>query len=285
MSSTTARISEILQVLQVNNLTILTFLEGVLSSREHEHSAAQEDIIRDAETMCESLYQHPKTRAHVLSWAMVTVRTQLCNEIKELAHERHGLRFRATSTTSEQLEGTFMNFISEKVKSKNLTVDEDCDMEGEQPDEEEEMDLGEFGGDRQYRADGDSRQNAQRRRRAKRAGERRAALYQIVSYKICTSIFLQSTNKFCNYLQCILGIFLHSTGTPQKVIEVLAHAGFSISVTTIHHAVNSMSHEISSRIKQAVRSLQSAFAYDNFDINFKTAQPTIERQSTFVSAT
>ncbi|KAG1765178.1 hypothetical protein EV702DRAFT_1014202, partial [Suillus placidus] len=162
MSSTTARISEILQVLQVNNLTILTFLEGVLSSREHEHCAAQEDIIRDAETMCESLYQHPKTRPHVLSWAMVTVRTQLCNEIKELAHERHGLRFRATSTTSEQLEGTFMNFISEKVKSvapnmltmmmallgkKNLTVDEDCDMEGEQPDEEEEMDLGEFGGD------------------------------------------------------------------------------------------------------------------------------------------
>ncbi|KAG1782883.1 hypothetical protein EV702DRAFT_931159, partial [Suillus placidus] len=110
-------ISQILQVLQVNNLTILTFLEGVLSSCEHEHSAAQEHIIRDAEIMCESLYQHPKTQPHILSWAMVTVRTQLCNEIKELTHKCHGLHFRATSTTSEQLEGTFMNFISEKVKS------------------------------------------------------------------------------------------------------------------------------------------------------------------------
>ncbi|KAG1782884.1 hypothetical protein EV702DRAFT_928647, partial [Suillus placidus] len=51
---------------------------------------------------------------------------------------------------------------------------------------------------------------------------------------VCTSIFLQSTNKFCNYLQCILGIFLHLTGTPQKVIEVLAHAAFSISITTMY---------------------------------------------------
>ncbi|KAG1859548.1 hypothetical protein DFJ58DRAFT_726268 [Suillus subalutaceus] len=39
---------------------------------------------------------------------------------------------------------------------KNVTADENCDMEGEQPDEEQEMDFGEFGGDNQYWADGGS---------------------------------------------------------------------------------------------------------------------------------
>ena len=35
----------------------------------------------------------------------------------------------------------------------------------------------------------------------------------------------------------------------------------------------------------AVRTLTTAFAYDNFDINFKSPEPTVERPSSFVSAT
>ncbi|KAG2125101.1 hypothetical protein DEU56DRAFT_744063, partial [Suillus clintonianus] len=54
------------------------------------------------------------------------------------------------------------------------------------------------------------------------------------------SIILQSSNERCNYLQGLLGVFFHSTSVPQKVIDVLAHAGLSISVTSIHNAIHSI---------------------------------------------
>ncbi|KAH7913660.1 hypothetical protein BJ138DRAFT_1001804, partial [Hygrophoropsis aurantiaca] len=72
--------------------------------------------------------------------------------------------------------------------------------------------------------------------------------------------FLQSVNERCNFLQGVLGIFYHSTCVPEKVIEVLAHAGLSVSVTSIYNAVNSMSTEMSSRIKQSVRKPFATYA-------------------------
>lgn len=102
---------------------------------------------------------------------------------------------------------------------------------------------------------------------------------------VVISILLQSTNEKCNYLQSVLGIFFHSTSVPEKVIETLAHAGLSISLTSIHNAVTSLSKEAAVKIRDTVRTLTAAFAYDNFDINFQTTEPTIENQTTFISAT
>ncbi|KAG1815389.1 hypothetical protein EV424DRAFT_1348494 [Suillus variegatus] len=70
-----------------------------------------------------------------------------------------------------------------------------------------------------------------------------------------------------------------------RVIDVLAHAGFSISTQSIMTAVKSLSKEAGVQIKQAVQTLTTALAYDNFNIDFKTAQPTIEHQSQFISLT
>ncbi|KAG1846615.1 hypothetical protein DFJ58DRAFT_624202, partial [Suillus subalutaceus] len=102
---------------------------------------------------------------------------------------------------------------------------------------------------------------------------------------ICACIFAQSSNERCNTLQCIFSLFLHSTGTPQRVIEALAHTSISISTQSIAAAVRSLSKEANAQIKQAVWTLTTALAYDNFDIDFKTAQPTIEHQSQFISLT
>ncbi|KAH7910388.1 hypothetical protein BJ138DRAFT_1152991, partial [Hygrophoropsis aurantiaca] len=43
--------------------------------------------------------------------------------------------------------------------------------------------------------------------------------------------------------------------------------------------------EILGQIRKMAQTLRAAFAYDNFDIDFKASQPTLEHQSTFVSAT
>ncbi|KAG1785761.1 uncharacterized protein HD556DRAFT_1232684, partial [Suillus plorans] len=131
----------------------------------------------------------------------------------------------------------------------------------------------------------DEQRNDSREHRTHVQVEARNTTLQIIKTVVCISIILQSSNERCNYLQGLLGIFFHSTGVPQKVIDVLAHAGLSISVTSIHNAVHSMSKEIAANIKQGIRSLKVSFAYDNFDIDFKTSEPTIGHRSTFVSAT
>ncbi|KAH8987070.1 hypothetical protein EDB86DRAFT_2832403 [Lactarius hatsudake] len=82
-----------------------------------------------------------------------------------------------------------------------------------------------------------------------------------------------------------MGIFMHSANVPQCVIEVLAHAGLSISIKSIQRAVKSMSNDSAHRIKDSLRTLKVAIAYDNFNINFKTSEPTLTHQSSFVSAT
>ena len=80
-------------------------------------------------------------------------------------------------------------------------------------------------------------------------------------------------------------MFFHLANVPQRVIEVLAHAGLSISIMSIHWAVKSMSVDSVWKIKEGLHTLKVAMAYDNFDINFKTSEPTIAHRSTFVSAT
>jgi len=78
---------------------------------------------------------------------------------------------------------------------------------------------------------------------------------------------------------------MKSTCVLEKVIEVMAHAGLSVSPSTIYNMVTSISKEISCNIKKEVCMLCAAFTYDNFDITFDVAQPTLETRSFFVSAT
>ncbi|KAF6746607.1 hypothetical protein DFP72DRAFT_752538, partial [Ephemerocybe angulata] len=102
---------------------------------------------------------------------------------------------------------------------------------------------------------------------------------------VCISVMLQSTSQKCNFLQAILGIFFHSASVPEKVTETLAHSGLSVSLASIHRIVKSFSAKAIARIKASVRTMRSSYAYDNFDINFKISQPTVEHPSPFVSAT
>jgi hypothetical protein len=86
-----------------------------------------------------------------------------------------------------------------------------------------------------------------------------------------------SSNQRCNALPSMLGLFCHSTNTPELVIETLAHAGLSISTSSIHNMVNSLSTRSADKIRSLARTLTASFAYDNFDTEFKSHNPTIEK--------
>ncbi|KIJ10935.1 hypothetical protein PAXINDRAFT_40066, partial [Paxillus involutus ATCC 200175] len=96
---------------------------------------------------------------------------------------------------------------------------------------------------------------------------------------VILSILMHSTNRKSNGLQSLSGIFLQSTHTPQKVIETLARMGISVSVDAIHAAVQSLSAESHCAIQQLGRTLLAAYAYDNFDVDLKTTNPTVEKST------
>ncbi|KAI0074534.1 hypothetical protein K474DRAFT_1601281, partial [Panus rudis PR-1116 ss-1] len=115
---------------------------------------------------------------------------------------------------------------------------------------------------------------AKKRRRI--AAERMAALLRIKRVVII-SIMLHNTNQKCNPFASIMGLFLHSTSAPELVIDVLSHAGLSISVSAVHHMVDSLSSNASAQLRELMKTCTAAFAYDNFDMDFKSYSPTVDK--------
>lgn len=96
----------------------------------------------------------------------------------------------------------------------------------------------------------------------------------------------QSSNQLCNALQSVVGIFLHCCNTPETVVEFLAHIGLSISATTINNAITNLSKESITEMQRLGRTLLTAYAYDNLDIDLKHSIPTAEKaQDTLIHLT
>src|ERR1700690_3658929 len=86
-----------------------------------------------------------------------------------------------------------------------------------------------------------------------------------------------STNQKCNPVAAVIGIFCHSTSTPELVIEMLAHAGLSISLASIHQMVTVLSQKSCHKLRELAKTKLSGYAYDNFDMDFKSSLPTVEK--------
>ena len=93
------------------------------------------------------------------------------------------------------------------------------------------------------------------------------------------SVLMHCMNQKVNPLQSILGIFMQSAHTPQKVIDMLARLGISISMDSINAAVRSLSAESQKTLRDLGQSLLASYAYDNFDIDLKTQTPMIEKSN------
>lgn len=90
------------------------------------------------------------------------------------------------------------------------------------------------------------------------------------------SIFMHSRSRQCNAFQSMMGIFLHSSHAPEKLINILSQMGISISSTSIHRAVKSLSVQSQEGIQSLGQSLLAGYAYDNFDVKFNISILTID---------
>jgi hypothetical protein len=97
---------------------------------------------------------------------------------------------------------------------------------------------------------------------------------------VILNILMQSSNQKTNALESIIGIFLHSCKTPEKVIEALAHLGISISLNAVHTAIASLSAESDAHLRKLGQTFLVAYAYDNFDVDLKTSTPMAQKSTT-----
>jgi hypothetical protein len=81
------------------------------------------------------------------------------------------------------------------------------------------------------------------------------------------SIMMQSRNNKSNALESVFGIFLHSTNTPEKVIQALAHMGISISLRVSNDSSNNNIHRHTSAVEAGaskVAGLQTTRILDGY---------------------
>ncbi|KAF8150232.1 hypothetical protein B0H34DRAFT_826645 [Crassisporium funariophilum] len=244
------------------------------------------NLVNNANEIIKAFSCHPRSQGSAFGWAAATMKKKYSESIKSLISNEEW-HFNASHASAKQLEdfriedmavtmkelapdlwlvldillmGTRMS-LPEPLSTDHdhiMSVPEDSEPEPEGTVRESTNDPSETIGN------------------VNKNLARREALCTIKKV-VMISIMMQSRNPKCNALESVFGIFLHSTSTPQKVINALSHMGISISVSAIHAAIHSLSLETYENLRAMGQTCLVGYAYDNFDIDFKTAVPTIEK--------
>jgi hypothetical protein len=193
-----------------NEVSLWDLAKTVLSTPRPNYQPIKDSLQQHAVDLCCLLFSSVGCREIVFSWAFETVVEVLCEEIVDLSSECNGLHFKVSKMMSTQLEDSFMRTLALKIKKvapnvfkmllalldanpgrrQKFSVADITEILREYEEdvhEDEEMDLGEFGGDDSAvinESDSNKRrhENDERkaRKRQRRAGERNAALMIIV---------------------------------------------------------------------------------------------------------
>ncbi|KAJ7019237.1 hypothetical protein C8F04DRAFT_1323987 [Mycena alexandri] len=267
------QLSELLKAFQSQDLYISDFLVSLLGRAAFQDHDLVNHLLSHAEEVLNAFLEHPKSSQPVLQWANSMIKGQYARAICDLADKDNGWHFVPTRAGTEKLEEFRIEDMARDMKRLSpqlwdligllLTADAES-REEEMPMETDDSD--------------DNGLPEDPKSKAEKLAERRDALLKIKKVVII-SMLMQSTNQQSNMLQSVIGIFLHASNTPSKVIETLARMGISISLDSIHNAVHSLSRETFGRLRAMGRSLLVSYAYDNFDINFPNTVPTVEQST------
>ncbi|KAF8174506.1 hypothetical protein K438DRAFT_1908883 [Mycena galopus ATCC 62051] len=275
------QLTHVLGVFDHQQLPLPQFLVSLLAHTAFVDHAAVNDLLSHTDEVLGALLDHPKSSKSVLHWANSLIKGQYAQAIKDLVDKENGWHFVPTRAAMEKLEVFWIEDMARDMKGIApqlwdligllLSADKQA---SNRPEADNLMDTDE---------DDDLLENPQSK--AEKLAERHEALLTIVkcflSIKkvVIISILMQSTNQQADMLESVIGIFLHASNTPSKVIETLAHMGIPISVDSIHGAVHSLSRETYTRLRMMGQTLLISYAYDNFDINFPNIVPTVEKST------
>ncbi|KAG1885487.1 hypothetical protein F4604DRAFT_1573452 [Suillus subluteus] len=202
--------NSVLQLMLANEVSLWDLVKTVLSTPRPSYQPIKDSLEQHGVDICCLLFSSVGCREIVFGWAFETVVGVLCEEMVNLSSESNGLDFKASKTTSTQLEDSFMRTLALKIKKVSpnvfkmllalldanpghrrkfsmVDITEMLQEYEEGVQEDKEMDLGEFGGDDSAAIDESDSNKRKRendegkaRKRQRQAGERNAALMIIV---------------------------------------------------------------------------------------------------------
>ncbi|KAJ6607231.1 hypothetical protein B0H10DRAFT_1818766 [Mycena sp. CBHHK59/15] len=101
---------------------------------------------------------------------------------------------------------------------------------------------------------------------------------------ICALISVMRSQKANNF-QLVIGLFLLGSGASKREMEVLAHAGLSISYTSITGHVKGLSREGMINIRELVKTSMCQIVWDNLNIAFRVAAERLKSKNHFDNGT
>ncbi|KAK7012488.1 hypothetical protein R3P38DRAFT_3324118 [Favolaschia claudopus] len=95
----------------------------------------------------------------------------------------------------------------------------------------------------------------------------------LVFTTVCAMLSMSRSQKANNY-QVVIGMFLLASGSAKREIEVLAHAGLSVSYSTIQNHIHMLSSEALRRLKELAKEKMIFIVWDNLNIAFRPPRTT-----------
>ncbi|KAG1889573.1 hypothetical protein F4604DRAFT_2016744 [Suillus subluteus] len=257
--SSSAPIDKVLDTLQLVGISVSYFLLELLANKEYINHIVVKDILQNKQLILDALLKSaedsPRTE---LKWA-----TDLIKDICALRN------------VPEQLEDFSIEELAKDMEKLAPVPGKDRDehqlvacMDSDEEAYWEELGEGDLEGIISGLAN-DAESSVENQRKAK------ALLRKVM----VLSIMMRSTNQRSNTLQSLMGMFLQSTHTPQKVIETLERMGVSVSVNAIFAATRSLSAQTHCTLRSLGQSLLAAYVYDNFDVDLKSHEHKIENSN------
>lgn len=94
-----------------------------------------------------------------------------------------------------------------------------------------------------------------------------------------------SRSQKANNYQVVIGMFLLASGSAKREIEVLAHAGLSVSYQTIQDHIHTLSDEALERLKKLVKEKMIFIVWDNLNIAFRVESQRLNSANHFDNGT
>ncbi|KAF9117427.1 hypothetical protein BGW39_002190, partial [Mortierella sp. 14UC] len=101
---------------------------------------------------------------------------------------------------------------------------------------------------------------------------------------IAAMLVFMSSQKV-NAFQTIMGLFLHCTGCPRRVLEVLSGLGLSISYSHVQNGLRSLTKDAQEQVKKAVKDYDWFVVYDNINIASTHHHQRADKRDTFDNGT
>ncbi|KAI6037301.1 hypothetical protein PISMIDRAFT_105642 [Pisolithus microcarpus 441] len=246
-------------------ISLAQFITMLLTCQEYEDHRSVVNLLEHLNEVLDAFLQHPASRDCFTQWSFGVVENMYLQELCCLASEDGSSHFRASSTSTEQLENFSLTAMAQEMEVGaprwwgllgtllddrrmadsagqtdglgDKSIDNEQAADHEYWDKVDEIDLeglingltGEW--------------NVHPETLTSRHAKHHSAI-KLMRKMIITSILMNGWNQKSNVLQSLLGLFLQSAHTPYKVINTLARLGISVSADTISMAVQSLSKEL-----------------------------------------